>query len=106
MLIKNKEIATLAALIFAIHPMHTESIAYISGRTELIHAVFFLISVICFIKYLQGRERSKGLYYGTLLTFSVSLLTKETAVSLIVVFFLSELFFALHSARCTIKLTS
>ncbi len=89
---KKMGIATLAALIFALHPMHTESISYISGRTELIHAVFFLTSLICFIKYIQGKEKSRGLYYGSLITFGLSLLTKETAVSLIVVFFLSELF--------------
>ncbi len=93
LLIKNKTIAAIAALIFALHPMHTESISYISGRTELIHAVFFLTSVICFIKYIQSEEEHKGLYYSSIITFGLGLLTKETAVSLLMVVFLSELFF-------------
>jgi hypothetical protein len=92
----NKPVATLASLIFALHPMHTESISYISGRTELIHALFFLISIICFIKYIRNRH-SKRFYYISILTFSLSLLTKETAVSLIFVMALSETFLELKS---------
>lgn len=88
---RNWNVTAIATLIFALHPMHTESISYISGRTELTHALFFLTSLICFIKYLNAKE-SKGLYYGSIIAFIFSLLTKETAVCLVAVLFLSELF--------------
>jgi hypothetical protein len=86
----NKGVTVLATLIFALHPMHTESISYISGRSELLYSMFFLTALICFIKHLQSK-RAQGLYYASLVAFALSLLNKETAACLIFVLFLSEL---------------
>lgn len=88
---RNRNLTAIATLIFALHPMHTESISYISGRTELVHAIFFLTSLLCFMKYLKTKG-SKSLYYSSIIAFTFSLLTKETAVCLVMVLFLSELF--------------
>jgi hypothetical protein len=95
---RNKGVTALATLIFALHPMHTECIAYISGRTELIHALFYLACLICFIKYLEAGG-GNGLYYASLAAFTLSLLTKETAVTLVLVLFLSELWFKAKRGR-------
>jgi len=66
----------LAALLFAAHPVHSEAVAWVSGRAELLWSAFALLSIFIFIK---GAERAA---YTTLsvLCFSVALLSKETAV--------------------------
>lgn len=43
--------ARLSALLFAVHPIHTEAVASIVGRAELIACVFYLASLLCYIKY-------------------------------------------------------
>ncbi len=91
-LCKNNKTAILSCLIFALHPMHTESISYLSGRTELIHGLFYLTCLLSFIGYL-GNQSNRRLNYLSLAAFILSLLTKETAVSLIIILYLTDLLF-------------
>lgn len=48
-----KIIATslLAAVLFALHPIHTESVAWISGRTDVLATFFFLLAFISYLTY-------------------------------------------------------
>ncbi len=43
--VKNIPVAFVAALIFAVHPVHTEVVANIKGRDELLAGIFFLLSL-------------------------------------------------------------
>lgn len=45
--------AVLTSLVFAIHPMHVESVAWISGRKDLLSALGMLLSLIAYLKYLE-----------------------------------------------------
>src|SRR4030067_3703612 len=47
--------AFLGAALFAVHPVHTESIAWISGRTDPITAVFFLLSFYRYILFMFAK---------------------------------------------------
>ncbi|MGB1242376.1 MAG: hypothetical protein ACPG49_07635, partial [Chitinophagales bacterium] len=90
---RNLTIAAIAALFFGIHPMHVESVAWVSERKDVLYTAFFLAAMITYLKYLQHfRAKSKGkranpqkYYIYTLLFFLLSLLSKGMAVVLPVV---------------------
>ena len=66
-----------AALLFAVQPAHTEAVAWISCRGELLSAAFTLITVLTFIISRRGRPR---LVYVSYAAFFLGLLSKESAV--------------------------
>lgn len=69
--------AALAALLFAFHPIHAESVSYISSSTDLLVTLFLLIS---FFAYARFREQSASLgYLGfALFASALAILSKET----------------------------
>ena len=78
------EIAALAAAtIFALHPIHTEVVAWVAAVTELEMAVFYLASFIFFLRLgsLPSKQRTTS---GILMCacFALALLSKEQAVTL------------------------
>lgn len=75
-----------AGLLFAVHPIHTESVTWIAGRTDVISSFFFLSAFLLHV--LQGRDVLRRA--GALLFFSLALLAKEMAVVLPAVVFLYE----------------
>lgn len=91
---KNEHLAFFTALLFAIHPAHSEVVANIKSRDELLCMIFVLTSMFYLLKYSQKRER--GLWLVSLLFFWLALLSKETAFTFIagvplILFFFSTL---------------
>lgn len=83
--------AWLGALLFTIHPIHTESVTWISGRTDVICGFFFFLALFL---YLGGRQRGGWTYsMGSLVAFSLALLSKEMAITLPLVIALYNLCF-------------
>ena len=81
--------AWLAALIFGIHPVHAESVAWISELKNVLSMFFALLSVLCFIEAEEKRLVSPVVAYaGSLLCFVLSLLAKTQLVFLPVVLLL------------------
>lgn len=81
-------LAFLVTLLFALHPMHVESVAWVSGLKDVLYAFFFFISLIYYLKYIR---RNKKLYYLlSILFFILSLLSKGQAVALFPVLFLID----------------
>ena len=78
--LKDKIAGGIAALIFAAHPVHVEAVAWVSGINEPEFALFALIAVFCYFRWRDGGGK-KWLAFS-LLGFSLSLLSKETAVVL------------------------
>ncbi len=85
-------VAFVAALIFAVHPIHSESVAFISGRTDLLASVFSLLSVLLYLDG-RGREGGRRVWSGTasVIAFALALLSKEVAAVLPLVLLLYEL---------------
>jgi tetratricopeptide (TPR) repeat protein len=83
-----------ASILFAVHPVHAESVSWISGMTDPLYGVFFLAS---FALYLKARTTDDPRGYGrrafllSLVTFVLSAFAKETALSLVVLVFGYEL---------------
>ena len=93
-LLKNERtgIAFIAALLFALHPVHTEVVANIKSRDELMCFLFAFISLICFTRYARSGKIMQLLAgAGALL---LSYLSKETVIAFIflipLVFFFYE----------------
>lgn len=79
--------ASLAALIFAIHPVQVDSVSYISGRRDVLFTVFYLASFLIYLKYRDAIERRRKtrtvIFIGLFLAFwALSLMSKEMAASL------------------------
>ncbi len=75
----DRRVAIFAALVFGVHPVHLESVAWVSGVTEPLLAILLLAS---FLAYLEFRARGRSWRWlglcGAL--YSFALLAKETAV--------------------------
>jgi len=75
--------AFIAALVFAVHPVQVETVAWIAERKNLLSALFYLSSLMTFIKYCRtGRS---VLFPAVLLLFICGLLSKPTVVTLPVI---------------------
>lgn len=71
-------IALATALLFGIHPMHVESVAWVSERKDVLYTFFFLLGFIHYLKYLDLDSRK---HYGyCFLFFCLSILSKPAAI--------------------------
>jgi len=89
-LINDKKwlVALLTAAIFALHPMHVESVVWVSERKDVLYTFFFLLAAIT---YWQNLVKNKN--YWLILTFCLfllSVLSKAMAVTLPVVLLLLD----------------
>lgn len=81
LLFKRREIPLISALLFAIHPIHTQAVTYIAGRADLLALGFLLLAMLMFIKYRAcENEKNKWYYLGTIVFFVFALLSRESAV--------------------------
>ncbi|MBF0464397.1 MAG: hypothetical protein HQK88_08375 [Nitrospirae bacterium] len=76
-------ISFFSALLFALHPIHTESVAWISDRTDLLATFFFLFAFIALLVYLHEKKR-EGLFLISVF-FLFAILSKENAIVFIVI---------------------
>lgn len=89
----NLAVAGLAAALFGIHPMHVESVAWISERKDVLFSFFFLSALIAYIKSINSRYSLRWLTAAFLL-FILACLSKATAVVLPLVFILLNYWYA------------
>jgi tetratricopeptide (TPR) repeat protein len=82
--------AAFGALLFGIHPMHVESVAWITERKDLLFCLFYLGSLITYIKFILSENRKLRFFLLTLLLFIFSLFSKIQAVSLPLSLFLLD----------------
>lgn len=79
----NRKVSLIAAALFAIHPALADSVAGVSGRSDPLCALFFLISIYCYVRVRQEPSRkSIALLPGSYIAFSAALLSKENAIVL------------------------
>ncbi|MBI5149493.1 MAG: tetratricopeptide repeat protein [Candidatus Omnitrophica bacterium] len=82
--------AGVAALLFGIHPMRVESVAWVTERKDVLYAVFYLAAMTAYLRYLDGRK-----YFWLFLTTALgtlSMLAKPMALSLPLVLVLMDWF--------------
>ena len=69
-------VSFFAALLFAIHPIHSEAVAWASSRKDVLSAFFFLLSFLCFAK------EKRLFWYISLILYVLAVLSKYPAVVL------------------------
>ncbi len=74
-------VAGATALLFALHPTHIETIAWISGVTDALMAVFFLAALLGYSRWHDGERPARNLALA-LSCGALAMLAKETAVVL------------------------
>ncbi|MEI6681517.1 MAG: tetratricopeptide repeat protein [Bacteroidota bacterium] len=74
--------ALFGALLFGIHPMRVESVAWISERKDVLYSLFYLSAIITYIRYITGSPREPRFLLYSILLFAASLLSKIEAVTL------------------------
>ena len=85
---KKITISLIVSLLFAIHPMHVESVAWISERKDLLYTMYFMLSLISYLFYYE-KKAGKFLIFSIIL-FVFSLLSKAQAVTLPLVLILID----------------
>jgi Flp pilus assembly protein TadD len=81
--------ALFAALLFAVFPMHVQSVAWISGRTDVIATLFALLSLWFYVRWRMNGRVAAAL--GSLGCYVLALLGKEVAIVLPAVILVYEL---------------
>jgi protein O-mannosyl-transferase len=80
---RRRDLAFLASLLFAVHPIHTESVAWIAAVTDLEVTVFFLLAFWLFLETAKAAGgRSGWALAGMAICFMLALLSKEQALML------------------------
>lgn len=95
---KNKNafgIAALTATLFAINPVNTETVTYISGRASGTAGFFYLLSILFFIlgSLKKFSRKTLGFYTFALIAFLAAVLSKETSLTLPAVIILYDFCF-------------
>ena len=85
----DRMIAFSAATLFAVHPVHIESVAWISGVSDPLMSCFFLGSLSAFFDWRKSAKLGPAVY--SLILFGCALLSKETAVVLPGIIFVAML---------------
>jgi tetratricopeptide (TPR) repeat protein len=76
----NTLIAFVVMLLFGIHPMHVESVAWVSARKDLLYTAFLLAGLIFYLKGREQPARNPFWWRLTIIAFILSLLSKGMAV--------------------------
>lgn len=76
----SSQVAAAVALLFGLHPIHSESVAWVSGLPDPLAAVFILSSLLLYERYYDGRAGSWILIGLSLLLAFLGALSKEVAV--------------------------
>ncbi len=92
-------LAFLTALLFAAHPSHVESVAWVSARKELLSTAFLLPSVYLYVKAREGRTLGFGPYLWSVAFFSLAVLAKVNVVVMPLFLVLVDLFAVKLAAR-------
>lgn len=79
--------ATSAAALFAVHPIHTESVAWIAGRSDVLATLFLLAALVAHLRLPRGWRRAATVGAMSLLALGA----KETAISVVLLLVLCDL---------------
>ncbi len=82
-----------AALLFGLHPLRVESVAWVSERKDVLFFFFYALSVLVYLRYAAPDAARKARWYlAALALFVLSLLSKPMAVSLPLVLLVLDLY--------------
>lgn len=74
--------SVVAALVFAVHPLRVESVAWITERRDMLSLLWYLGSVLCYLRYATHEHKQVRWYVASLGLFIAAVLSKATSVTL------------------------
>ena len=95
--------SAFVAAIFGIHPLHVQSVAWISERKDVLSGLFFMLTLLAFVHY--ARKPGVGRYVTMLILFTCGLLAKPMLVTLPLVLLLLD-YWPLNRGPAFVKATA
>ena len=74
--------SAVVALLFAAHPMHVESVAWITERRDVLSTPLLLAAIIAYVKFTRGINRRSGWYVAAVGFYALSLTAKAMGITL------------------------
>jgi protein O-mannosyl-transferase len=77
--------ALFAALLFAVHPLRAESVAWVTERRDVVSGLFYLLAILIYVRGVQdapGRPIKRTHFWGCFALFVLGILSKEMIVTL------------------------
>ncbi len=93
--------ATAIALIWSVHPLTTSAVTYISQRTELLMALFYLLTLYCLVRGSISQSAARWWYAAAVIACALGMGSKEVMVSAPLVALLYDRIFLSQSFRQT-----
>tara|TARA_Y100000310_G_scaffold210577_1_gene211213 strand:- start:5096 stop:6880 length:1785 start_codon:yes stop_codon:yes gene_type:complete len=89
--ISKRNVSLIAALIFAVHPIHTGRVTNITAGFDLLGIFFMLLSFYLYVKY--SKNDNKNYFFASLLLFLIAVFASEEAIVLPILIILYEFTF-------------
>ena len=80
--------AAVVGLTFVVHPLHVESVVWVSERKDVLYGFFYVLALLCYVRFTEQNKAAQ--YLATLGAFALALLAKPMAVSLPLVLFVLD----------------
>ncbi len=100
---KNGLLASfIGALVFLVHPIHTEAVSWVSGRTDSMVTLFFFASFLYYVRFVKNRDKDKKkggvdnsnrYLTWSLVFYFIGLLSKEMIITMPVIIILFDFLF-------------
>src|SRR3989338_8638402 len=87
--------AAFSSLIFAVHPLRVESVAWATQRRDLLSGLFLLAAVLCYLRAataMQGDSARRRWLAATLVVYGMSLLSKASGITLPIVLLVIDVY--------------
>src|SRR5947199_9776675 len=84
--------AGFASLVFAIHPLRVESVAWATERRDVLSGLFYLLTILMYLRAREREERGRGWYWLSVAAFVLALLSKSMVVNLPIVLLILDVY--------------
>ena len=84
--------AALAALLFAVHPLRVESVAWITERRDVVSGLFFLLAIVFYLRATDGERLHRAWYGAAVGAAALAVFAKAIAVTLPLVLILLDVY--------------
>src|SRR5947199_4488797 len=84
--------AGVAALVFAIHPLRVESVAWVTERRDVLSGLFYLSATLIYLRACERGARGRGWYWLSVAAFALALLSKSMVVNLPIVLLILDVY--------------